>query len=70
MYIKEISIAGFRSYREKVTIQPGPGHNVVVGRNGSGKSNFFAGTYSPVPLATDRSDPLCSLRRVHELVAR
>jgi structural maintenance of chromosome 3 (chondroitin sulfate proteoglycan 6) len=21
-----------------------PGHNVVVGRNGSGKSNFFAGT--------------------------
>lgn len=23
-----------------------PGHNVVVGRNGSGKSNFFAGTCS------------------------
>lgn len=31
------------SYREQTVIEPfSPRHNVVVGRNGSGKSNFFA----------------------------
>lgn len=35
-------IQGFRSYREQVTVEPfSPHHNVIVGRNGSGKSNFF-----------------------------
>ena len=42
MYIKQIIIQGFKSYREQTVIDPfDPGHNVVVGRNGSGKSNFF-----------------------------
>ncbi|KAH9406289.1 Structural maintenance of chromosomes protein 3 [Tyrophagus putrescentiae] len=42
MYIKQIIINGFRSYREQTVIEPfSPRHNVVVGRNGSGKSNFF-----------------------------
>ncbi|XP_014677451.1 PREDICTED: structural maintenance of chromosomes protein 3-like [Priapulus caudatus] len=42
MYIKQVIIQGFRSYREQTTIEPfSPHHNVVVGRNGSGKSNFF-----------------------------
>ena len=31
--------------RDQTQIEPfSPKHNVVVGRNGSGKSNFFAGT--------------------------
>ena len=31
--------------RDQTQIEPfSPRHNVVVGRNGSGKSNFFAGT--------------------------
>jgi len=36
------SFQGFKSYREQTVVEPfDPGHNVVVGRNGSGKSNFF-----------------------------
>ncbi|KIY47680.1 structural maintenance of chromosome protein 3 [Fistulina hepatica ATCC 64428] len=43
MYIKTITIQGFKSYRDQTQIEPfSPRHNVVVGRNGSGKSNFFS----------------------------
>lgn len=43
MYIKQIIIQGFKSYKEQTIIEPfSPKHNVIVGRNGSGKSNFFA----------------------------
>ncbi|XP_015518087.1 structural maintenance of chromosomes protein 3 [Neodiprion pinetum] len=42
MYIKQVIIQGFKSYREQTVVVPfDPRHNVVVGRNGSGKSNFF-----------------------------
>lgn len=42
MYIKSITISGFKSYRDAITVGPySSGHNVVVGRNRSGKSNFF-----------------------------
>ncbi|CAB0019270.1 unnamed protein product [Nesidiocoris tenuis] len=42
MYIKQVIIHGFKSYREQTVVEPfDRGHNVVVGRNGSGKSNFF-----------------------------
>ncbi|KAF8357248.1 smc-3 [Pristionchus pacificus] len=42
MYIKQVTISGFRSYRDNTTIDDfSRKHNVVVGRNGSGKSNFF-----------------------------
>ena len=44
MYIKYVRICGFKSYRDKVECGPmSPMHNSVVGLNGSGKSNFFAG---------------------------
>jgi structural maintenance of chromosome 3 (chondroitin sulfate proteoglycan 6) len=42
MYIKSATVHGFKSYKEPVTIHLDPGCNVVVGRNGAGKSNFFA----------------------------
>ena len=43
MYIKQIIIQGFKSYRDQTILEPfSPKHNVIVGRNGSGKSNFFA----------------------------
>ncbi|XP_050076677.1 structural maintenance of chromosomes protein 3-like [Anopheles maculipalpis] len=43
MYLKEIIINGFKSYMDQTVIeQLHPKHNVVVGRNGSGKSNFFS----------------------------
>lgn len=42
MYIKTITIQGFKSYKDQAAVDPfSPKHNVVVGRNGSGKSNFF-----------------------------
>uniref|UniRef100_A0AC35THX2 Structural maintenance of chromosomes protein n=1 Tax=Rhabditophanes sp. KR3021 TaxID=114890 RepID=A0AC35THX2_9BILA len=42
MFIKEIWIQNFRSYKDKTIIDDlSRKHNVVVGRNGSGKSNFF-----------------------------
>ncbi|KAI4230795.1 MAG: hypothetical protein LQ349_006026 [Xanthoria aureola] len=43
VYIKQIIIQGFKSYKDQTVIEPfSPKHNVIVGRNGSGKSNFFA----------------------------
>ncbi|KAK1070015.1 Structural maintenance of chromosomes protein 3 [Friedmanniomyces endolithicus] len=43
MFIKQIIIQGFKSYKDQTIIEPfSPKHNVIVGRNGSGKSNFFA----------------------------
>ena len=43
MHIKQIIIQGFKSYKDQTVIEPfSAGHNVIVGRNGSGKSNFFA----------------------------
>ncbi|OLL26315.1 Chromosome segregation protein sudA [Neolecta irregularis DAH-3] len=43
MHIKQIVIQGFKSYKDQTIIDPfSPKHNVVVGGNGSGKSNFFA----------------------------
>ncbi|KAL6707659.1 Structural maintenance of chromosomes protein 3 [Coniothyrium glycines] len=42
-YIKQITIQGFKSYKDQTQIEPfSPKCNVIVGRNGSGKSNFFA----------------------------
>ena len=42
MHIKNIEICGFKSYKDQAGVEEfSPGHNTVVGRNGSGKSNFF-----------------------------
>jgi structural maintenance of chromosome 3 (chondroitin sulfate proteoglycan 6) len=42
MHIKQVIISGFRSFKDQREVEPfSPHHNVIVGRNGSGKSNFF-----------------------------
>lgn len=42
MYIKQVVIEGFKSYKEQVATEPFSSKvNCVVGANGSGKSNFF-----------------------------
>lgn len=42
MYIKQIIISGFRSFRSQEEIEQFNSQtNVIIGRNGSGKSNFF-----------------------------
>ena len=43
MHITRVVIEGFRCYKHRLEPEPfSPHHNVVVGANGSGKSNFFA----------------------------
>ncbi|GAA5821894.1 hypothetical protein JCM3770_002649 [Rhodotorula araucariae] len=43
MHIKSLKIQGFKSYRDETAVDPfSPGLNLLVGRNGSGKSNFFS----------------------------
>ncbi|KAK8814175.1 hypothetical protein WA158_008037 [Blastocystis sp. Blastoise] len=42
MYIKKVIISGFRSYRDQLEFDNiDPGLNIILGKNGSGKSNFF-----------------------------
>ncbi|XP_058056516.1 structural maintenance of chromosomes protein 3-like [Anopheles bellator] len=42
MYIKQVVIQGFKSYGHKTVVESfDQRHNVVIGRNSSGKSNFF-----------------------------
>ncbi|KAI9996122.1 hypothetical protein PInf_013303 [Phytophthora infestans] len=42
MHIKQVIVCGFRSYKDQVAVAPFSNqHNVVIGRNGTGKSNFF-----------------------------
>jgi len=43
-HASQIELHGFKSYKEASISEPfSPGINVVVGANGSGKSNFFHG---------------------------
>ncbi|CAI4551557.1 AIS_collapsed_G0029260.mRNA.1.CDS.1 [Saccharomyces cerevisiae] len=43
MYIKRVIIKGFKTYRNETIIDNFSRHqNVIIGSNGSGKSNFFA----------------------------
>jgi len=43
MHIKQVIIRGFKTYKDQTSLDQdfSPGVNVVVGFNGSGKSNFF-----------------------------
>lgn len=42
MHIKQVFVSGFRSYKDQLVVEPfSKEHNVVIGRNGTGKSNFF-----------------------------
>ena len=43
VHIKTVIISGFKTYKNRTVVENfSPHHNVVVGSNGSGKSNFFA----------------------------
>ena len=44
-YLTSLTVEGFRGIgpRQTLTLTPGPGLTIVVGRNGSGKSSFAEG---------------------------
>ncbi|MDE0188421.1 MAG: AAA family ATPase, partial [bacterium] len=64
MFLKSISLAGFKSFAKRTTLEFGPGITVIVGPNGSGKSNIVdavawaTGRQSTRTLRADRSDDL------------
>lgn len=75
---RDISLCAlFIPDRDQTQIEPfSPRHNVVVGRNGSGKSNFFAGARCTseislsILLLHPPSHSLCIVRCIHLYVQR
>jgi AAA domain len=63
-YLRSLTVSGFRGIGKPATLslQPGPGLTVVVGRNGSGKSSF-AEALEVLLTGELRRWPCCSLRR-------
>ena len=43
MHIKQIVLRNFKSYREEIITDISKEINVVIGKNGHGKSNFYKG---------------------------
>src|SRR4051812_32451074 len=42
MYIKQLILEGFKTYKERTSIDPFHSmHNCILGKNGSGKSNIL-----------------------------
>jgi chromosome segregation protein len=62
VYLRSVSIRGFKSFPDPVEVRLEPGVAVVVGPNGSGKSNvsdaivWAAGSLSPSELRAERPD--------------
>jgi chromosome segregation ATPase len=58
MIIKRVSLHNFKNYVDVTWQDIGEGVNVILGKNGRGKSNLYHGR------CTSRSAALCLLRRI------
>ena len=62
MYLKSLRLVGFKSFADRTRLEFRPGVTVVVGPNGTGKSNlvdavaWVMGTQAPTALRTQRMD--------------
>ena len=62
LYLKTLSLTGFKSFADRTRLEFGPGVNVVVGPNGAGKSNLVdavawaIGTQAASALRTHKMD--------------
>ncbi len=62
MFLKSLTLKGFKSFAQTTTIDLGPGLSVVVGPNGSGKSNivdaiaWVLGSQAPTSLRSQQMD--------------
>ena len=62
MYLKSLTLKGFKSFAQTTTVDLGPGLSVVVGPNGSGKSNivdaiaWVLGSQAPTALRSQQMD--------------
>jgi recombinational DNA repair ATPase RecF len=56
MFLRSITIRGFKSFADKTVLEFVPGVSVIVGPNGSGKSNLVdAISWAPAPRRARRS---------------
>ncbi|MFQ5516132.1 MAG: AAA family ATPase, partial [Acidimicrobiia bacterium] len=64
MFLRSLSLVGFKSFADRTRLEFGPGINVVVGPNGSGKSNlvdavaWVMGTQATSALRLQKMDEL------------
>ncbi|CAL8112932.1 unnamed protein product [Orchesella dallaii] len=67
MFIKQITISGFKSYKDTIIINDlFNGLNVIVGRNGSGKSNIFSAIEFALTLGFKHMKPETRSSLVHQ----
>ena len=72
MYLKTLTLKGFKSFAEPASIRLEPGVTVVVGPNGSGKSNvvdavaWVLGAQAPSAVRSARMDDVIFAGTAHK----
>lgn len=56
MFLKEIKIENYKSFREAITLQLGPGMNLIAGQNNSGKTALLEAMQLEIPVKPHKSE--------------